>query len=69
MRPRGSKPGVLYRLCKVLRKSDDANGLTPFCPILSAIGTCLYNVANFSYQYLKNLTLTSILSKIRFIFK
>ena len=45
MRPCGSEPGVLYGLCKVHKKPDEPNRLPPLRPILSAIGTCSYNLA------------------------
>ena len=53
MRACGSKPGVLYRLCKVHKKPDEPNRLPPFRPIFSAIGTCSYNLAKFFLRILK----------------
>ena len=47
MKPCGSKLGVLYGLCKIHKKTDEPNSLSPLRPILSTIGTCLYNLAKF----------------------
>ena len=43
--PSGSRPGVMYGLPKVHKKC--INGSPPFHPILSAIGTSTYNLAQF----------------------
>ena len=56
MKPCGSKPGVLYRLCKVYKKPDEPNRLPPLHPILSAIGTSSYNLAKFFVPILKEFT-------------
>ena len=45
LKPSGSKPGVLYGLCKVHKKS--IGNSPPFRPILSSIGTCTYKLAKF----------------------
>ena len=43
--PVGSKPGTLYGSAKVHKPLK--NGLPPFRPILSAIGTTTYKLAKF----------------------
>ena len=50
LRPPGSKPGTLYGSAK-LRQSLK-NGLPPFRPILSAIGTPTYKLAKFLFPVL-----------------
>ena len=41
LKPCGSKPGIIYGLCKIHNKSTTANDpVPPFRPLLSAIGTC-----------------------------
>ena len=52
-KPAGSKPGVLYRLGKVYKKTK--NGLTPFRPILSAIRIPSYKLAKFLLPFLRPL--------------
>ena len=54
MRPCGSKPGVLYGLCKVHKKPDEPNRLPPLRPVLSATGTCSYK---FFVPMLKEFTI------------
>ena len=57
MKPCKSKPGVIYGLCKI------HNGITPddsvplFRLILSAIGTCSYNLPKFFVPLLKQYTI------------
>ena len=53
MRLCDSKPGVLYRLCTVHKKPNEPNSLPPLCPILSAIGTCLYNLIPILKEFKK----------------
>ena len=53
MRPCSRKLAVLYGLWKFHKKSDEPNKLPPLHPILSAIGTCSYNLANFFVPILK----------------
>ena len=50
----GSRPGILYRLGKVLKETK--NGLPSFCPILSAIGTLTYKLAKLLHPFLTILT-------------
>ena len=64
----GSKPVVLYRLCKVHKKSDEPNGLPTLCPILSAIGFCSYNIATFFVPILKEFTFNEYGTKYSFLF-
>ena len=68
MRPCGCKPGVLYRLCKVHKKPDEANRLPTLRPILSAIGTCSYNLAKFFVPILKKFTINEYTVKDSFSF-
>ena len=46
----GSRPGILYGLGKIHKKTR--NGLSPFRPILSAIGKPTYKLGNFTLQFL-----------------
>ena len=52
--PTGSRPGILYGLCKVHKNS--VNGSPPFRPILSAINTPTYKLAKFLVPILSSLT-------------
>ena len=54
IKPVGSKPGVLYGLGKVHKEAK--NGLPPFRPILSAIGTPTYKLAKYLLPFLTPLT-------------
>ena len=54
IKPVGSRPGVLYGLGKVHKEIN--NGLPPFRPILSAIGTPTYKLAKFLLPFLTPLT-------------
>ena len=65
LKPCGSKPGVMYGMCKVHKGTTDNDNVPPFRSILSAIGTCNYNLL---YQYRSSLGLMNILSKILFHF-
>lgn len=64
--PTGSKPGVLYGLAKVHKKS--VNGSPPFRPILSAIGISTYNLAQFLVTLLSPLTSNEFTVKDSFEF-
>ena len=55
MKPVGSKPGVMYGLCKVHK--DKQGSSPPFRPILSAIGTSTYKLAKFLVPVLKDYTI------------
>ena len=50
----GSRPGVLFGLGKVHKETK--NGLPPFRPIFSAIGTPTYKLAKFLPPFLTPLT-------------
>ena len=50
IKPAGSRPGILYGLGKVHKETN--NGLSPFRPILSAIGTPTYKLAKFLLPFL-----------------
>ena len=50
IKPVGSRPGILYGLGKI--HEETRNGLPPFRPILSAIGTPTYKLANFLLKFL-----------------
>ena len=54
--PVGSKPGVMYGLCKVHKYNSSTKDIPPFRPILSAIGTATYNLAMFFVPFLKEFT-------------
>ena len=45
MKPTGSRPGVMYGLCKIHKDTTNGTELPPFRPILSAISTCTYSLA------------------------
>ena len=47
----------MYGLCKVHKGRGASNDLPPLRPILSAIGTCAYNIAKFFVPILKDFTL------------
>ena len=66
MRPCGNKQGVLYGLCKFQKKPDEPNRLPPLRPILSAIGTCSYNLAKFFVPILKEFTINEYTVKDSF---
>ena len=50
IKPVGSRPGILYELGKIHKETR--NGIPPFRPILSAIGTPTYNLAKFLLKFL-----------------
>ena len=66
LKPCGSKPGITYRFCKIHKGTTVIDPVPPFYPIMSAIGTCNYNLAKCLYQYLNTLLLMNTLSKISF---
>ena len=68
MNPVGSRPGVLYGLCKVHKDQTNGAELPPFRPILSAIGTCAYNLAKFFVPILKEITTNEYTVKDSFSF-
>jgi len=62
----GSKPGILYGLCKVHKAIVDT--CPPFRPILSAIGTPSYKIAKFLVPILSKLTVNEFTIKDSFSF-
>ena len=48
-----TRPGIMYRLCKVHKDIDNC---PPFRPILPAINTHTYKLAKFLVPVLKSLT-------------
>ena len=62
----GSRPGILYGLCKVHKAI--VNICPPFRPILSAIGTPTYKIAKFLVPILSNLTTNEYTIKDSFSF-
>ena len=66
LKPVGSKPGVLYGLCKVHKETSGRS--PPFRPILSAIGTSTFNIAKFFVPILKDYTMNSYSLKDSFAF-
>ena len=66
LKPCGSKPGIMYVLCKIHKGTLVNDRVPPFRLILSAIGTCNYNLAKLLYQ--NSLLLMNTLSKILFPF-
>ena len=64
--PTGSKPGILYGLCKIHKSIVD--GVPPFRPILSAIGTPTYKLAKFFVPLLEPLTYNQYAIKDSFSF-
>ena len=67
MRLCGSKPGVLNRLCTVHKKRNEPNSLPPLSPILSAIGTCSYNLVPILKEF-KEFTINEYTVKDSFSF-
>ena len=68
MRPWGSKPGVLYGLCKVHKKPDELNRLPPLRQIILAIGAWSYSLAKFFVPILKEFTINEYTVKDSFSF-
>ena len=66
MKPVGSKPGVMYGLCKIHK--DKVGSSPPFRPILSAIGTSTYNMAKFLIPVLKDFTINQYTIRDSFTF-
>ena len=68
LKPVGSRPGVMYGLCKVHKDQTNGLELPPFRPILSAIRTCSYNLAKFFVPILKESTINEYTVKDSFSF-
>ena len=64
--PTGSKPDILYGLCKIHKSIVD--GVTPFRPILSAIGTPTSKLAKCFVPLLEPLTCNQYTIKVSFSF-
>ena len=62
----GSKPGILYGLCKVYKEITDI--CPPFRPILSAIGTPSYKLAKFLVPKLSSITFNEFTVNDSFVF-
>ena len=62
----GSRPGVLYGLCKVHKNIVDR--CPPFRPILSAIGTPSYKIAKFLVPRMNSITSNEFTVKDTFCF-
>ena len=68
MKPTGSRPGVMYGLCKIHKDKTNGRELPPFRPILSAISTCTYSLAKFFVPVLKEYTINTYTIKDSFTF-
>ena len=68
LKPVGSRPGIMYGLCKVHKDQTNGAELPPFRPILSAIRTCSYNLAKFFVPILKEITINEYTVKDSFSF-
>ena len=68
MKPSGSRPGVMYGLCKVHKDTTNGQELPPFRPFLSAIWTSAYSVAKFLVPILKEYTVNEYTIKDSFTF-
>ena len=68
LKPVGSRPGIMYGLCKVHKDQTNGVELPPFRPILSAIRTCAYNLAKFFVPILKDFTINEYTVKDSFSF-
>ena len=56
LKPVGSKPGIMYGLCKVHKCNSSTDDIPPFRLILSAIDAATYNHAKFFLPILKEFT-------------
>ena len=68
LKPCDSRPSIMYGLCKVHKGRRASNDLPPFRPILSAMGTCTYNIAKFVVPILKDFTLNKYTVRDSFSF-
>ena len=57
IKPCRSKPGVMYGLCKAHKRITPNDSVPPNRPILSAIGTCSYNLEKFIVPLQKQYTI------------
>ena len=60
----GSRPGILYGLCKVHKNIVDR--CPPFRPIFSAIGTPSYKIAKFLVPRMDSITSNEFIVKDTF---
>ena len=67
-KPSGSKPGVMYGLCKVDKTTSNDNNLPPFRPVLSGIGTYNCNLEKVFIPILKQFTTNKYTVKDSFSF-
>ena len=56
LKPVGTKPGIMYGLCKVHKYNSSTNDIPPFRSILSAIGTAKLVLAKFFIPIPKEFT-------------
>ena len=66
LKPVGTRPGIIYGSCKVLKKCVD--GCPPFRPILSALQTPTYKFAKYLLPILESLTTNKYTVKDSFNF-
>ena len=66
LKPVGTRPGIMYGLCKVHK--DIIDNCPPFRPVLSAINTPTYKLAKFLVPILKSLTSNEYTVKDSFAF-
>ena len=66
LKPVGTRPGIIYGLCKVHK--DIIDNCPPFRPIFSAINTPTYKLAKFFVPILKSLTSNEYTVKDSFAF-
>ena len=68
MKPSASKPSAMYGLCKFYKSTTADDKTPPFCPILSAVGTCSCDLLNFFRVYFKTVYYQRINFQKFFIF-
>ncbi|XP_066924802.1 uncharacterized protein [Clytia hemisphaerica] len=68
LNPVGTRPGIMYGLCKVHKDKSNGFILPPFRPILSTIRTCAYNMAKIFVPLLKEHTMNEYTVKDSFSF-
>ena len=66
LKPVGTRPGIMYRLCKVHK--DIIDNCPPFGPILAAINTPTYKLPKILVRILKSLTSNEYTVKDSFAF-
>ena len=59
----GSKLGIMYGLCTVHKYNSSTNNISPFRPILSAIGITTYSLAKLLVPILKEVNILWIYYK------